>query len=67
MSIHVDARHVELRKTRGYGIMEGTQRCTVDAVVNVRMPTVISTSLFSRDLPWVEADGEKLDYTECTY
>jgi hypothetical protein len=47
--------------------MEGTQRCTVDAVVNVRMPTVISTSLFSRDLPRVEADGEKLDYTECTY
>jgi hypothetical protein len=67
MSIYVDARHIELRKTRGYRIMEGTQRCTVDAVVNVQIPTVISTSLFSRDLPWVEADREKLDYIECTY
>jgi hypothetical protein len=50
MSIYVEARHVELRKTRGYRIIEGTQRCTVNTVVNIQMPTVISTTLLGRDL-----------------
>jgi hypothetical protein len=50
MSTYVDARHIELRKTRGYRIIGGTQRCIVDAVVNVRIPTMISISLPSKGL-----------------